>query len=95
VYIKDLRIFSAWDLKDIVIIDNSAFSFGFNVNNGVPILSYYDSTEDKELYHLIDYLEMISKAEDVRKINKEAFRLLDIVEEYFTQAKVEIGSCSN
>jgi len=68
-------------MKDIVIIDNSAYSFGFNVNNGVPILSYYDHPEDKELFHLMDYLRMLVKVNDVREVNKEAFRLLDIVEE--------------
>jgi CTD small phosphatase-like protein 2 len=29
VYIKDLRIFTNWDLKDILIIDNAAYSFGY------------------------------------------------------------------
>lgn len=30
VYVKDLRIFEdQWDLKDIVLIDNSTHSFGF------------------------------------------------------------------
>ena len=28
-YVKDMRIFAGWDMKDIVIIDNRAFSFAF------------------------------------------------------------------
>jgi len=52
VYIKDLRIFGERELKDIVIVDNSAYSFGFNVNNGVPILSYYEGEDDRELMEL-------------------------------------------
>lgn len=56
VYIKDLRIFKDWDLKDIVIVDNAAYSFGFNVNNGIPILSYYEGENDKELLLISDFL---------------------------------------
>ena len=56
VYIKDLRIFNGVDLKDILIVDNAAYSFGFHIDNGVPIVPYYDDCEDEELKHLISYL---------------------------------------
>ena len=42
VYIKDLRIFDEYDMKDIVIIDNAVYSFGFQLLNGIPIIPYYD-----------------------------------------------------
>jgi TFIIF-interacting CTD phosphatase-like protein len=29
IYIKDLRMFDGIDLKDIVIVDNAVYSFGF------------------------------------------------------------------
>lgn len=41
--IKDLRIIANRNLKDMVIIDNSALSFSLNVNNGIPILPFYDN----------------------------------------------------
>lgn len=83
-------------MKDIVIVDNSAYSFGFNVNNGIPILSFYDSKEDIELFHLIDYLKMLSSVEDVREVNREAFKLLDIVEEaiMLSDRMMEVGEAS-
>ena len=37
-FIKDLRIISNKELKDIVIIDNLAHSFGLQLENGIPIL---------------------------------------------------------
>jgi CTD small phosphatase-like protein 2 len=37
-YIKDLRIIQNRELKDIIMIDNLAHSFGLQVNNGIPIL---------------------------------------------------------
>ena len=36
-FIKDLRIISNKDLKDIVIIDNLVHSFGLQLENGIPI----------------------------------------------------------
>lgn len=42
VYIKDLRIIKNRNLKDVVIIDNAVYSFGFQLDNGIPILPFYD-----------------------------------------------------
>ena len=36
-YIKDLSVFKNISLDDIVIIDNSVLSFGFHLENGIPI----------------------------------------------------------
>ena len=40
-FIKDLRIIANKQLKDIVIIDNLAHSFGFQIENGIPILEWF------------------------------------------------------
>ena len=42
-YIKDLRIIANRDLEDMVIVDNAVYSFGFQLDNGVPIIPFYDS----------------------------------------------------
>lgn len=40
-YIKDLRIISDRALNDIILVDNSILSFGFQLDNGVPICSFF------------------------------------------------------
>jgi CTD small phosphatase-like protein 2 len=42
VLIKDLRIFKNRQIKDILIVDNCVYAFGFHLDNGVPIVSFSD-----------------------------------------------------
>ena len=57
-YVKDLRIFKPeqFKLSDIVIVDNSVYSFAFHIDNGIPIVPVYDDKSDEEMLHLIYYL---------------------------------------
>ena len=57
--IKDLRVVRNRKLTDMLIIDNSALSFAFNVNNGIPILPYVCNEDDEELKHLTFYLNCL------------------------------------
>jgi CTD small phosphatase-like protein 2 len=41
-FIKDLRILKNKKLKSIVIVDNLVYSFGLQIENGVPILEWHD-----------------------------------------------------
>ena len=70
-YVKDLDIFKNFNLKDIVIIDNSVLSFAYHLNNGIPIVPYYNSKEDSELIILSKYLLFIADCYDLRKCNIE------------------------
>ena len=65
----------------MLIIDNSALSFAFNVLNGVPILPFYDNQNDEELDHLVFYLNGLkdSLVNDIRVPNEEAFGLTKLV----------------
>jgi CTD small phosphatase-like protein 2 len=74
-YVKDLRIIRNRSLTDMVIVDNSVYSFAYQIDNGIPIVSFYNDTEDEELLHLIFYLECLSTCQDVRDQNREAFEL--------------------
>ena len=74
IYIKDLRIINR-DLKNITIIDNAAYSFAFQIENGVPIIPYYDDKNDTILNKIIDYMDNLRYYDDVRDLNEKQFRL--------------------
>mgnify|MGYP003563969013 FL=1 len=81
-FVKDLRILNR-NLKDTVIIDNSTHSFAFQLENGIPIVSWKDDLNDKELLNLIQYFKVLNEAEDVRTPNRETFKLHSFQQEYF------------
>ena len=39
VYVKDLRVITNRNLEDMIIIDNAAYSFAYQLENGIPIVS--------------------------------------------------------
>ena len=81
-YVKDLDIFKEnYDLKDIVIVDNSVLSFSFHLHNGVPIVPYYDEDKDGSLYVVGLYLIHIFKEDDLREANKKQINLDSFMEE--------------
>ena len=45
-YIKDLRIIANKQIKNMLIVDNLAHSFGFQIENGIPILEWHDDKND-------------------------------------------------
>lgn len=67
VYIKDLRIIKNRSLKDIVIVDNAVYSFGFQLDNGIPIIPFYNNRDDEELLHLINYINTLAFFNDLRE----------------------------
>lgn len=77
-FIKDLRIIKNRELKDILIVDNLAHSFGFQIENGVPILEWHNEETDKELYYLTNYLKEALEYDDVRLFNREKLKLMEL-----------------
>ena len=75
VFIKDLRVIKNRELENMIIVDNAAYSFAFQLNNGIPILPYYDFKADKELLHLKEYLKELAEVDDIREVNKNTFKL--------------------
>ena len=67
IFIKDLSVINR-SLKNIIIVDNFPKSYKNNPENGIPISSWYDEPEDKELYKLLTILEHLSKVSDVRTL---------------------------
>lgn len=74
-FIKDLRILKNKSLKSTIIVDNLAHSFGFQIDNGIPILEWHNDKADAELKYILSYLVECAQAEDVRKFNKERLKL--------------------
>ena len=74
-YIKDLDIFEGFDVKNILIVDNSVMAFAYHLDNGIPILPYYDAEKDYELLFVAYYFESLYHCDDLRIINKKYMKL--------------------
>ena len=91
-YVKDLDIFDEYyDLKDVVIIDNSVLSFAYHLYNGIPIVPYYEGDKDNFLYVVGLYLVHIYKAKDLRDANKKLINL----DYFFGIAKTQVDNADN
>lgn len=79
IYVKDLRTLNR-DLKNVIIADNAAYAFAFQLENGYPIIPFYDCKEDREIKKLTEYLMKIQDVEDVRVENRARFHLRQLLE---------------
>ena len=66
VYIKPLKKIGR-NLKDVIIVDNSPLAYAYDNENGLPISSWFDDKNDKELFDITILLEFLSRTNDVRK----------------------------
>jgi CTD small phosphatase-like protein 2 len=73
-YCKDLRVMDR-EMEDMVLVDNAAYSYAAQPENGIPILPYYHGKVDFELKALERYLHGMVMVKDVRTLNKKIFQL--------------------
>ena len=80
IYIKDLKKLNR-NLKDLIIVDNSPLAYAFDIDNGLPIKTWYEDKDDIELNKITTLLEFLSKTKDVRKYIKKFVKENEIIYE--------------
>ena len=71
-YLKDLNVCQR-DMKKMVLVDNSPHAFGYQVDNGIPIESWFDDPSDRELLKLERFLRTLHDVPDVRELVRKEF----------------------
>ena len=99
IYIKDLKVINR-NLKDMIIVDNNPESYLMNKENAIPILTWEDDPNDKELLKLIPVLKYLANVDDVRiDINKIVDRNVEEVNfdafNKLSQAKNKLNDNTN
>ena len=69
------------DLKSCVLVDNSPHAFGYQVDNGIPIESWFDDPADTELVKLEKFLRTIEHSNDVTVNVRDQFKTYQLINE--------------
>ncbi|CAB78816.1 putative protein [Arabidopsis thaliana] len=72
IYTKDLTVLGL-DLAKVAIVDNCPQVYRLQINNGIPIKSWYDDPTDDGLITLLPFLETLADANDVRPVIAKRF----------------------
>ena len=78
-YLKDLTVLGR-PMESVMLVDNSVQAFGFQLENGIPIESWFDREDDSELSSLLVLLERMRNVRDVRPVITETYRLREMIE---------------
>ncbi|CAJ1936963.1 unnamed protein product [Cylindrotheca closterium] len=79
-FLKDLNVLGR-DLATCVLVDNSPHAFGYQVDNGIPIESWFDDPKDSELRKLERFLRTLHGVKDLRTVIRKTFQTHRLVEE--------------
>mmetsp|Transcript_14515 Transcript_14515/g.31922 ORF Transcript_14515/g.31922 Transcript_14515/m.31922 type:complete len:574 (-) Transcript_14515:234-1955(-) len=77
-YLKDLNVLGR-NLTQAVLVDNSPHAFGYQVDNGIPIESWFDDPNDSELVKLEVFLSTLIGVTDVRPIVRDKFQTFKLI----------------
>ena len=82
--VKDMHCFRDYEPSEILIVDDNPVSFAYDVDNGIPLKEFCaDDPDDQELLFLQEYLKEVCEEEDVRKKNRNVFKMWELI--YFKQ----------
>ncbi len=70
-FIKDLRVISNRQLRNMVIVDNSILAFSNQLENGIHIESFSGNRDDTKLKSLVPLLKLLATATDLRERVRE------------------------
>lgn len=94
-YLKFIEIFNVHP-KNCIIVDNSLFSFAYNLSNGILVTSFYDEKDDEDLLSLKEFLEAaIIDSSDCRDKIETTFEFTKIKESLKNHTVEEIISMTN
>lgn len=78
-YFKELSVLNR-PLSNVLIIDNSPSAFSLNIENGVPIRSWFSDQKDTCLLDMLPFLKSLSNVQDVRGVLERRFRVRQEIE---------------
>lgn len=79
-FLKDLNVLGR-DLSKSVLVDNSPHAFGYQVDNGIPIESWFDDPNDTELLKLERFLRTLHGVKDTRSVIRKTFKTHKLIAE--------------
>ena len=77
-YLKDLHVCGR-EYHKTALVDNSPHAYGYQIENGIPIESWFDDDNDTELLKLVGFLRKAFAASDVRTVIREHFKTHDLI----------------
>ncbi|KAJ2572938.1 hypothetical protein GGH95_004081, partial [Coemansia sp. RSA 1836] len=90
-YVKDLGILGR-DESKMILVDNCPQAFAYQQSNGIPIESWYEDKGDRELMHLMDFLETLVGDDDVRPKVEAHFKTREKVAEAKKRFQFKLGA---
>ncbi|KAJ2459662.1 CTD small phosphatase-like protein 2 [Coemansia sp. RSA 2424] len=90
-YVKDLGILGR-DESKMILVDNCPQAFAYQQSNGIPIESWYEDKGDRELMHLMGFLETLVGDDDVRPKVEAHFKTREKVAEAKKRFQFKLGA---
>ncbi len=89
-FLKDLHVLGR-DYSRMALVDNSPHAYGFQIENGIPIESWFDDDTDTELLKLVGFLRKAFVATDVRSVIRDHFKTHILIEKASAGEEVDIS----